>query len=74
MSDIKDENSIIPTIKIEEIQQLIDNKVIVDGMIPKVQNIKFAIQQGVDSVCLCHASNLLDISRESSNFGTTFLN
>jgi len=74
LSNVNDEKSIISSIKINDIQQMIDNKVIIDGMIPKVQNIKYAIQQGVDSVCLCHASNLLDISRESGIFGTTFYN
>lgn len=74
LKDINDENSIINSIKISEIQQLIEDKTIIDGMIPKVQNIKQAIENGVDSVTLCHASNLLDLINENSKFGTTFKN
>jgi acetylglutamate kinase len=72
LRNIDDKNSVIPSIYTDDIQQLIDNKIIADGMIPKVQNISQAIAQGVDSVCLCHAVNLLDIINGNSKFGTVF--
>lgn len=70
--DINDENSFISTIKTNEIQSLKDEGIITDGMIPKVDNIKYSIENGVQKVILCHASDILDIINNNSEKGTTF--
>lgn len=64
MSDIKDENSIVPEINADEYVKLKEEGVIVDGMIPKMDNCFDAIKKGVSSVRICHALNL------KSNVGT----
>ena len=74
LANIEDETSNIKEININDIQIMIDNQSIVAGMIPKVQNIKQAILQGVSEVTLCHAQDLLDIVHKNSIFGTTFKN
>lgn len=72
LKDIKDENSFIPHVKTGEIQYMIDNGVIVDGMIPKVDNIKNAISRGVHQVRLCHAEDIQTIIQEKISLGTLF--
>lgn len=72
LKDVNDNNTCIPTIAAQDIQQLIEQQIISDGMLPKVQNIKTAIESGVEKVSLCHAADLLDIICENSIFGTTF--
>jgi acetylglutamate kinase len=46
--DAADESSIIPVISVNEIYQLIDEKIIVGGMIPKVQGCIRGIERGVN--------------------------
>jgi acetylglutamate kinase len=70
--DINDKHSCVQEIEINEIQNLIDKKIIVDGMIPKVHNIENAIILGVHHVTLCHAEDLMNIIDKNSIFGTTF--
>ena len=47
MADLNDENSLIPEIKISEVQKLIENGAVSGGMIPKVQCCVEAIKSGV---------------------------
>jgi len=47
MRDIEDENSLIQTINIKDIENLIKDKVIEKGMIPKVKAAQKAIEEGV---------------------------
>ena len=58
MRDIKDESSIVHDINSETYMSLRSEGVIVDGMIPKMDNCFNAINKGVDSVRICHALNL----------------
>ena len=58
MRDINDENSIVSEISSETYSELKRDGVIVDGMIPKMDNSFNAINKGVDSVRICHALNL----------------
>ena len=47
MHDVKDEDSLIPEVKLSEIQSLIDEGVIKGGMIPKVDCCVEAVRRGV---------------------------
>lgn len=56
--DVNDEQSVIETIKSTEFEQLKANKVIHDGMIPKLHNAFEAISKGVNNVYIGNANNL----------------
>lgn len=58
LSDINDENSVIPQITSESFPVLVDSGKISGGMIPKVHNALKAIEEGVDSVKICCAKNI----------------
>lgn len=58
MKDIKDETSILSKINPAYYQTLKAEKIIVDGMIPKLDNCFNAIKKGVHSVRICHALKL----------------
>jgi len=47
MRDIKDENSLIPTVKLSEVEALINEGIISGGMIPKVRSCESAVRNGV---------------------------
>lgn len=53
-----DESSLIPRITRESYTQLKADGIISGGMIPKIDNAFAAIEHGVQSVCITHASNL----------------
>ena len=50
MRDPEDENSVIGTVRADEIQKLIDDKVISGGMIPKVMSSLHALEAGTNKV------------------------
>lgn len=50
MRDKFDPGSVISSLKVDEIDKYIEEKIIEGGMIPKVQSCKFAIENGVKSV------------------------
>jgi acetylglutamate kinase len=52
MRNVKDANSLIPTINRENVAQLIEDEIIEGGMIPKVQSAVEALNQGVGKVHL----------------------
>ena len=52
MRDVKDPNSLIPTVHRTQVTQLIKNEIIEGGMIPKVQSAVSALSQGVAKVHL----------------------
>ncbi|MDQ1152547.1 acetylglutamate kinase [Sphingobacterium zeae] len=58
LRDVTDENSVIPTIKSEEFEQLKESGVVHEGMIPKLQNAFNAINKGVQEVYIGNANNL----------------
>lgn len=72
LKDINDDNSSLPHITLDEIQALKENGTIVEGMIPKVDNISNAIKRGVDKVRLCHAEDISDIVLKKQSKGTLF--
>lgn len=58
--DVKDENSVIPTINPTNFIALKREGVIAAGMLPKIENALAAVQQQVSKVCIKQAKSLLD--------------
>ena len=52
MRDVKDEDTLIPVIKLDEVDELIKSNVITSGMIPKVDCCIEAIKGGVGHTCI----------------------
>ena len=59
LSDPDDNDSVIPLITKKSYQQLLDEKKVVGGMIPKLDNAFAALENGVREVVIKHADNLL---------------
>lgn len=60
LQDINNENSVISTINRENFEQLKNDGIIVDGMLPKIENALAAIDQNVKKVCIKKAEHLLN--------------
>ena len=58
LSNPDDESSLIPRITRESYKQLLADGIVSGGMIPKIDNAFAAIEHGVQSVRITHASNL----------------
>lgn len=52
MRNVNDEHSVIKEITTQTYQSLIDNQVIVDGMLPKLNNCIHAVDKNVHKVCI----------------------
>ena len=59
LKDINNPDSLIATMSFEECEVYKENGIIVDGMIPKMDNSFKAISNGVSEVIILHANNLL---------------
>ncbi|NSL88146.1 acetylglutamate kinase [Chitinophaga solisilvae] len=59
LSDPNDDNAVINLINKEIYQQLLENKVLSDGILPKLQNAFGAIGNGVKEVLIGHADDVL---------------
>ncbi len=72
---IEDENSVIQTISKATYTELVKEGVISKGMIPKLDNAFAAIENGVKSVVITHANNLLSTTYDCkyNNKGTTLI-
>ncbi len=70
LKDFNDKDSVIPSISLADYPTLIENKIIADGMIPKIDNCFDAINAGVSQVRICHALELDHL--EKGNIGTVF--
>ena len=57
--DANDNNSVIPLINTISYKQLLEEKRVTDGMIPKLDNAFSALNKGVSEVIIKHADNLL---------------
>jgi acetylglutamate kinase len=58
LQDINDEKSLIPTINSISYKKLIEDEIIADGMLPKLENAFSVLQNGVKKVCLEHPKNI----------------
>lgn len=72
--DKNNENSVIEKIDALNYEKLKAEKIIVDGMIPKLDNAFKAKQEGVTSVVIGHASDLLTIINSQEHAGTYIYN
>ena len=75
--ELDNTDSLISSLHIEQVDELIDNNVISSGMIPKVESAKYALINGVKRVHLIHAeqshSLLLEIFTDQG-IGTEIIN
>lgn len=67
LRDINDESSLITSVRHKQIKSLIEEKIIVEGMIAKVENIAHLLENHISVVRLCHADNI-----DQPELGTTF--
>jgi acetylglutamate kinase len=58
LENLADENSVIPVITNERYQQLLEEKKLFDGILPKIDNAFSAIKRGVQEVLIGHARDL----------------
>lgn len=65
--DIKNPNSLIKELKIEEIEELINNKTIAGGMIPKIDSCKIALKTGAKSARIINGTKAEQIESLLSN-------
>ncbi len=56
--DITDDDSVIPTINSKRYQELLANKSISEGMLPKLENCFYALRKQVEKVCIGNISML----------------
>ncbi len=59
LTDINDEDSVISLITKEKYNQLLEDKKLFDGILPKIDNAFAAIDNGVSEVLIGHADDLL---------------
>lgn len=63
LANLDDENSVIKLITKENIDALIKDRIIHEGMIPKVENALQAVEAGVQSVCIGHGFELDEMKK-----------
>ena len=77
MRDVENPESLISSIQIDQVDSLIDNKIISSGMIPKVESAQYALVEGVKRVHFIHAEQahtlLLEIFTDQG-IGTEIVN
>jgi len=67
LKDVNDDNSVIQHIDSNNYQDLIDQNIIADGMLPKLNNCFYAVHKNVKKVCIGKPEMLFDIN---TNFTT----
>ncbi len=72
LENIEDENSVIKTITKTKYKQLLQTGIISKGMIPKLDSAFSAIQQGVCSVVIANADELINTTK-NEHAGTTLI-
>ena len=72
LRDKENEHSRIEKINRHEIHSMLQESLISDGMIPKIQNIAALLDAGISTVRLVHAAEILAVIQNSKNIGTLF--
>lgn len=72
LANIENENSVIKTITKTKYKQLLQEGIISKGMIPKLDNAFSAIQNGVSSVVIANADELINTT-QNEHSGTTLI-
>jgi acetylglutamate kinase len=70
LRDASDDDSVIPNISHADFQNLLQEGVITEGMIPKLENAFNSIKQGVNKVAICNFSAVKNLSTEDTFTGT----
>jgi acetylglutamate kinase len=70
LKDKNNDTSVIKNIDPSAYEMLKSSKIIADGMIPKLDNAFQAKKEGVSSVVIGHASDLLNLAKQNQNAGT----
>ena len=70
LRDFNDKNSVVKLINTETYQELLDDKIITDGMLPKLENCFDALKNGVHKV---NMGNTTMLTNENDNFTTITL-
>lgn len=70
LKDFNDKNSVVKSINSNSYKELLDAKIITDGMIPKIDNCFDALNNGVSKV---HIGNTSMLTKENDNFTTITL-
>lgn len=70
LRDFNDKNSVVKSINTNTYKELLDAKIITDGMIPKIDNCFDALNNGVSRV---HIGNTAMLTKENDNFTTITL-
>ncbi|CAN5284061.1 acetylglutamate kinase [soil metagenome] len=65
-----DESTLLDSISIAEYEQLLQDGIVSDGMIPKLENAFDAIRNGVNAVVIGHADELINTINKRKNAGT----
>ena len=58
LMDVADDNSVVKHINTKKYQQLLNDEIIADGMLPKLENCFHALNRNVSKVCIGHPSML----------------
>jgi len=66
LENVDDETSVITLINKEKYQQLLDDKKLADGILPKIENAFAAIDSGVNEVLIGDANDLLQNITENT--------
>ena len=70
MKDPDDDNSLIPMITADDFTQLKSEGIVVEGMIPKLENAFKTLEAGVEKVCIMHYEGIKRVGSEKFE-GTT---
>lgn len=70
LENVSDENSVIPEVSAKTYPELKSNGIIVQGMIPKMDNAMQALAKGVKAVYIAHADDVLTITNQQEAAGT----
>jgi acetylglutamate kinase len=70
LKNAEDDNSVLSTISTDEYSTLLQQEIIIKGMIPKLDNAFNAAKRGVNSVAITHADELLNTINKKENVGT----
>ncbi|MFC2124516.1 acetylglutamate kinase [Bacteroidota bacterium] len=73
LTEIKRKDSLIEVITKSSYKELKEKGVIVEGMIPKIDNAYEALEHGVQKVHICHFNDIKKLASGTSNIGTVIL-
>lgn len=70
LRDVNDNNSVVREIKTGEVNELKQQGIITDGMLPKIENAIAAINKGVSKVVIGNAAHIQQLVTNQTQYGT----